>query len=135
MNMKMKSVNADTVKQPPAGSWTNAKVIGNHFYISGMTAHDLNGNAIGGDSMYEQAKETFRKIRDLTLACGAQMNDIIELSIYVTNIAEREEVWKARREFFTGDFPCCTLIEIKGLAVPALKVEIKAHGYIGSSTA
>lgn len=132
--MKMQSVNAPTVKQPKPGAWTNAKLFGNHFYISGMTAHDLEGNVVGGDNMYEQAKETFRKIRDLTIAAGAQMDDIIELSIYVTDIKEREDVWKARREFFTGDFPCCTLVEISGLAIPSLKVEIKAHGYIGAAS-
>lgn len=131
--MKMKSVNAPSVKQPKPGAWTNAKVYGDHFFVSGMTAHDLEGNVVGGDSMYEQAKETFRKIRDLTLAAGAVMDDIIELSIFVTDIGEREEVWRARREFFTGDFPCCTLVEIKGLAIPALKVEIKGHGFIGAS--
>ncbi len=131
--MKMQSINAPSVKQPKPGAWTNAKIYGNHFYISGMTAHDLEGNVVGGDSMYEQAKETFRKIRDLAQAAGAQMDDIIELSIYVTDIKEREEVWRARREFFTGDFPCCTLVAIKELAIPTLKVEIKAQGYIGAS--
>lgn len=131
--MKMKSVSAPTVKEPKPGAWTNAKVYGNQFFISGMTAHDLEGNVVGGDSMYGQAKETFRKIRDLTVAAGAQMDDIIELSIFVTDIGQREEVWRARREFFTGDFPCCTLVEIKGLAIPSLKVEIKAHGFIDSA--
>lgn len=131
--MKMQSVNAPTVKQPKPGVWTNAKIYGNHFFISGMTAHDLEGNAVGGDSMYEQAKETFRKIKALTEAAGARMDDIIELSIYVTNMSEREGVWQARREFFTGDFPCCTLVEVKGLAIPALKVEIKAQGYVGAA--
>ena len=32
------------------------------------------------------------------------MDDIVRVQIYVTDIRLREEVWKARREFFTGDF-------------------------------
>jgi hypothetical protein len=45
-------------------------------------------------------------------------------------------VWRARREFFTGDFPCSTLIEVKRVgspkARPPLKVEINATGVIGA---
>ena len=130
--MKMQSVKAPTVKEPKPGAWTNAKIFGNQFFISGMTAHDLEGHVMGGESMYEQAKATFQKIHDLTLAAGAKMDDIIELNIFVTDIREREEVWRARREYFTGDFPCCTLVEVKGLAIPALKVEIKAMGFVGA---
>jgi 2-iminobutanoate/2-iminopropanoate deaminase len=45
-------------------------------------------------------------------------------------------VWRARREFFSGDFPCSTLIEVKRVgspkASPPLKVEINATGVIGA---
>jgi enamine deaminase RidA (YjgF/YER057c/UK114 family) len=60
------------------------------------------------------------------------MDDIIQLNIFVTDIRQREEVWRARKEFFTGDFPCCTLVEVSGLATPALSVEINATGFIGA---
>jgi 2-iminobutanoate/2-iminopropanoate deaminase len=133
--MKMRSINAPSVKAPKPGTWTNAKVFENQFFVSGMTAHDLEGNVLGDGSMYEQSKITFQKIRDLVEAAGAQMNDIIELNIFVTNIQEREDVWRARKEFFSGDFPCCTLVEVKGLATPHLKVEIKAMGFIGAGAA
>jgi enamine deaminase RidA (YjgF/YER057c/UK114 family) len=42
-------------------------------------------------------------------------------------------VWRARAEYFTGDFPCSTLVEVSGLATPALKVEIEAVGFVGAS--
>jgi enamine deaminase RidA (YjgF/YER057c/UK114 family) len=130
--MLMQSVRTPFVKEPKPGTWTNAKVFQNQFFVSGMTAHDLEGKVQGDGSMYDQTKITFQKIRNLVEAAGAKMNDIIELSIFVTNINEREEVWRARQEFFSGDFPCCTLVEVKGLATPPLKVEIKAMGFIGA---
>ena len=56
--------------------------------------------------------------------------------VYVTNLDENTEVWRARREFFTGDIPCSTLIEVKRVASPKasppLKVEINATGVIGA---
>jgi 2-iminobutanoate/2-iminopropanoate deaminase len=130
--MKMQGIYSPSVKEPKAGTWTNMKRFGDHFFVSGMTAHDLNGGVEGDGSMYSQAKVSFQKIRDLVEAGGGKMNDIIELSIFVTNIGEREEVWRARQEFFTGEFPCCTLVQISGLATPAVKVEIKAQGFFGA---
>lgn len=46
--------------------------------------------------------------------------------IYVIDISRREEVWHARREFFAGDFPVSTLVEVSTLAMPDLKVEVEA---------
>ena len=49
---------------------------------------------------------------------------MVKLNIYVTNIANREEVWRARRESFEGAFPACTLVEVSALA-PDILVEIE----------
>src|SRR5436190_23537077 len=96
-----------------------------------MTAGDGQGGILGDGSMYGQAKETFTKIKHLVEAAGGTMNDIIRLDIYVTDIKQREGVWKARREFFSGDFPTSTLVEVRSLATPQLLVEVNATGFVG----
>jgi enamine deaminase RidA (YjgF/YER057c/UK114 family) len=83
--------------------------------------------------MYSQARETFTKIKHFMEAAGGSMNDIIRVDIYVTDIKQREEVWRARREFFTGDFPASTLVEVRALATPQLLVEVNAIGFLGGS--
>ena len=130
--MKMKRVTSPEVKEPAEGTWSNCKVIGNQFFVSGITAHDLAGSVSGEKDMYSQTKTTFERIRGLVTAAGGSMNDIIKLTIFVTDISERQEVWRARKEFFTGDFPCCSLIGISALATPELKVEIEAVGFLGA---
>jgi enamine deaminase RidA (YjgF/YER057c/UK114 family) len=42
----------------------------------------------------------------------------------VTDIADKDEVGGARRDFFQA--PCSTPVEVKGLVFPELKVEIDA---------
>ena len=101
--MKMKTLHAPSVKEPAPRTWSNAKVCGNQFFVSGMTAQDGQGKIPGDASMYGQAMETFRKIKGMVEAAGAQMDDIIQMNIYVTDIRQRKEVWRARAQFFTGD--------------------------------
>lgn len=133
--MKMMSVRSPHVKDAPAGTWTNAKLFGTQFFVSGMTAHDGNGEVEGDGSMYDQARLTFQKIKHLVNAAGAAMDDVIEMTIYVTDITQRKEVWRARQEFFTGDFPCSTLVEVRALAAPPIHVEISVRGFVGASQA
>ena len=116
------------VSEPQPGTWSNCLVVGGVAYIAGMTA-------TGGDlsDEYTQSKAIFGKIRHLIEAAGGTMADIVSVTIFVTDISQREKVWQARREFFTGDFPCSTLVQVAALANPSLKVEINAVAHIGAS--
>ena len=131
--MKIQRITSPHVKEAPPGTWSNCRVYGNQVFIAGMTAGDGGGGLLGDGSTYSQAKEIFTKIKHLMEAAGGAMNDIIRVDIYVTDIKQREEVWKARREFFTGDFPCSTLVEVRALATPQLVVEVNAIGFLGGS--
>ncbi len=129
-----KQITSPQVPEPPPETWSNCLVVGDQFWVAGMTAR--NGTEIiGGDSMYEQAKAIFGKIKHLVEAAGGRMDDIVKVTIFVTDIARREEVWRARREFFTGAFPCSTLVEVSALAMPELLVEVEAVGVLGAGGA
>ena len=130
--MLMKRIKSEHVPDPLPETWSNCKVVGNHFFVSGMTAHDQQGNISGAGSIYKQAQNCFQKIKHLVEASGGKMNDIVRVNVYVTDIKQREEVWRARREFFTGDFPCSTLVEVSALSPPGILVEVEAQGFIGA---
>jgi enamine deaminase RidA (YjgF/YER057c/UK114 family) len=131
--MKMQRVTSPHVKEPPPGTWSNCRVYGNQVFVAGMTAGDGKGGVLGDGSTYSQAKETFTKIKHFMEAAGGTMNDIIRVDIYVTDMKQREGVWNARKEFFTGDFPASTLVEVRALATPQLLVEVNAIGFLGGS--
>ena len=116
------------VSEPPAGTWSNCLVAGGIAYIAGMTAR---GSTEADE--YAQAKAILGKIRHLVEAAGGSMADIVKVTIFVTDITQREKVWQARREVFTGNFPASTLVQVAALANPSLKVEIEAVAHIGAS--
>jgi enamine deaminase RidA (YjgF/YER057c/UK114 family) len=114
------------IPEPAPGTWSNCLVAGGVAYVAGMTAS-------GGDltDEYTQAKGIFTKIRHLVEAAGGSMADIVTVTIFVTDISQREKVWQARREFFTGNFPASTLVQVAALAAPEILVEIEAIAHIG----
>jgi 2-iminobutanoate/2-iminopropanoate deaminase len=120
------------VPEPVAGTWSNCLVADGVAYVAGMTARAAGQSGAAGDE-YAQAREIFGKIRHLVEAAGGSMADVVKVTIFVTDITQREKVWQARREFFSGNFPTSTLVQVAALADPSLKVEINAVAHIGAS--
>jgi 2-iminobutanoate/2-iminopropanoate deaminase len=119
------------VPEPEPRTWSNCLVVDGIAYIAGMVARGKDGKVIDGDE-YDQARLIFAKLRHLVEAAGGVMADIVKLTIFVTDITQRERVWRARAEVFTDDFPVSTLVQVAALAQPAIKVEIDAIAHIGA---
>ncbi|TFW32903.1 RidA family protein [Massilia horti] len=133
--MNKERIISPAVVEPPEGLWSNCLRVGNIAYISGMTARGPDRETILGDNEYDQAKVVFQKIKDLVEAAGGVMNDIVKMTIFVTRIEHNTDVWRARKEFFTGDFPACTLVQVSKLAKGQILLEIEAIAHIGCSQA
>lgn len=131
--MAITRVQSPHVPEPPPGRWSNCLLVNGIAYVSGMTARSPDGATMEGKEEYEQARAIFTKIRHLVEAAGGTMADVVKVTIFVVNIAQREEVWRARREAFTGNFPASTLVEVRKLASPEILVEIEAVAHIGAS--
>ena len=129
--MKIERVTSPYVAEPPPGRWSNALRVGDMLFISGMVSRANDGTIEGRDE-YEQAKVIFGKIRSLVEAAGGAMADVVKMTIYVVNIKNNTAVWRARQEFFSGDFPCSTLDEVRSLATPEILVEIESIASIGA---
>jgi len=95
-----------------------------------MVSRSNDGKTIEGKGEYEQAKIIFTKIRNLVEAAGGTMDDVVRVTIYVVNIRQNTEVWRARQEFFKGDFPASTLVQVAALGTPEILVEIEAIAHI-----
>jgi len=131
--MKKTRITAPAVAEPASETWSNCLVSGDLFFVSGLTSRGRDGKTIEGAGEYEQAKIVFSKMKALVEAAGANMDDVLKLTIFVTDVGKNTEVWRARREFFSGDFPAASLVEVSALATPEIRVEIEAMGRIGAS--
>jgi 2-iminobutanoate/2-iminopropanoate deaminase len=137
INFKEKPVPRTKVSVPDVaevgpGLWSNAIRAGDTLFISGQVARPFEGGtAIVGKDEYEQTRQIFSRIERIVKAAGGTMDDLVKMTIYMVDIKNNTEVWRARREFFEGDFPASTLVEVRSLAKPEVLVEIETVAYLG----
>lgn len=130
--MPRNKVTVPSVAEADPGLWTNGIRAGDFLYISGQVARPFEGGkTLVGTNEYEQARHIFDRIKRICEAAGGSMADVVKMTIYVVDITKNTEVWKARREFFSGDFPASTLVEVRSLAGKETLVEIEAVAYLG----
>tara|TARA_B100001123_G_C14470517_1_gene694189 strand:+ start:66 stop:470 length:405 start_codon:yes stop_codon:yes gene_type:complete len=110
---------------------SQAQRVGDLIYVSGQVAYNNERRSVGGNSAYSQSRHVFGRIKALVEAAGAKMDDIIKVTMYTTDMRFQPDIWKARREFFSGDFPCSTLVEVTSLVRPEFLIEIEAIAYVG----
>lgn len=118
------------VAEAPPGRWSNAILAGEFLFIAGQVSRANDGKTIEGKGEYEQSKIIFGKIKNLVEAAGGTTDDVVRVTIYVVDIRQNTEVWRARQEFFTGDFPASTLVQVAALGTPEVLVEIEAIAHI-----
>ena len=132
--MPRTKVTVSKVAEVEPGLWSNCIRAGDFLFISGQVARPLEGGrTLVGGNEYEQAKQIFSRIEAICEGAGGSLDDIVKMTIFMVNIRNNTEVWRARREFFTGDFPASTLVEVRSLAGPETLVEIEAVAYLGKS--
>ena len=132
---KQRFISPDVAEYPP-GHWSNTIRVGDQIWLSGFTARSNDLKTIQGvGSAYEQTKVIFSKVKACLEAAGSSLADVVNMNIFVTNMADNKEIWRARQEFFTGDFPCSTLVQVASLANPEILLEIQCQAMAGSGAA
>lgn len=124
-------VQASSLGELTTATWSNALLIGNEVVMSGMTGHPATRHAAQAGAplgAYEQTLAVLAKVLALVEAAGGHIGNIYRLTVYVTAIHHKDEVGRARRDFFAGfaHYPTSTLVEVSGLVFPELVVEIEA---------
>ena len=111
-------------------TWSNALVVGQEVVLSGQTAHPASRDAAQSGAplgAYEQTLVVLRKVQALLEAAGGGVHNIVKLVVYLTDIADKDEVGRARRDFFAqAPYPASTLVAVSALVFPELRVEIDA---------
>jgi enamine deaminase RidA (YjgF/YER057c/UK114 family) len=71
-------------------------------------------------------------MRAVLKEAGCRFEDVVKVTVYLTDVDDRPKINPARQEVFGDARPASTLVEVSRLAVPGAKVEIDAVALIPS---
>lgn len=99
---------------------------GGTLYLSGIAPLDEAGRVVGGPDARRQADAVFRTMQTILLAHGAGFADVVKLTVYLRDIADRAGVAQSRARWFAGARPASTLIAVSALGLPDMLLEVDA---------
>lgn len=107
-----------------------AVVAGNRVFLRGQTGFDLDGNFHGVGDVAVQAEQAMTCVETLLAEAGAKLEHICKVTIYITDRAYREPVYRVVGRWLKGVYPCSTGLIVNGLAKPEMLMEIDVEAII-----
>jgi len=129
--MNRREIRVDLLADP-ISHYTDAVVAGELLFISGVVGVDGQGALVGGDDVVAQARQVFENMRAVLDDAGCRFEDIVKVTVYLTDVDDRPKINPVRQEVFGDARPASTLVEVSRLAIPGAKVEIEAVALIPS---
>ncbi len=99
---------------------------GDFIYISGQVAKDENGNMCSGN-IEEETRWTVESIRRILLLDGADLNDVVKVTVYLADGRNFGRYNKIFGEYFPEGRIARTTVEAR--AVIECKIEMDAVAY------
>ena len=110
----------------PISHYADAVRAGDLLFVSGCVPVDADGNLVGGDDVVAQAERVFENIRAVLRAAGASPQDVVKVTVFLTDVDDRPAINPVRQRFFGDVRPASTLVEVGRLAIPGAKIEVEA---------
>ena len=111
---------------PPISHYCDAVRFGDLLFIAGIPPTDAKGRVVGGADVAAQARQVFVNMKMVLDAAGATFADVLKVTVYLLDVNDRKKINPVRQEFFGAARPASTLIGVRELAIPGMKVEIEA---------
>ena len=134
----MSNVTQTTNAPKPVGMYPHARRVGNLLFLSGIGPRDPATDSIPGNEYFAdgrvrrydigmQAKAVFDNVRAVLEASGANWEDLVDVTVYLTDMARDFKAYNAVwAEHFpdAATAPCRTTLGITALPTP-IAIELK----------
>lgn len=104
---------------------------GTMVFLRGQIGQNLDtSESVGKGDPAAQTHQAMQNIQMLLDECGAKMEHVCRIVVYLTDIRYRDEVYRTMGQYLKGVHPVSTGLVVPALARPEWVVEIEATAVI-----
>jgi len=128
--MANKKIVRTGTKWEPLVGYCRAVRVGPHIAVSGCAPVSADGDLVGPDDAYRQAKRCIEIIAAALEEAGGTLKDVVRTRMFVTDISRWEEIARAHQEAFADITPATSMVEVSRLIGEGMLVEIEADAIV-----
>ncbi len=103
-------------KQDTSAGYAQAVKVGDVLYISGTVTAEINEEGV--KQLYSSLDRSLKQY-------GLTFQHVVKENLYTTDIDAMKQFNYVRKQFYKGDFPAATWVQIVRLYMPDVKLEIE----------
>ena len=104
---------------------------GNIVFLRGQVGQDLETReSVGTGDAAAQTEQAMLNVEQLLAEAGAELGDICKITVYLTDRAYREAVYRVIGRWLKGVYPVSTGVIVDGLARPEWVMEMDVTAVI-----
>ncbi len=126
--MKKQVIRTDLAPSSPL--FSQGVKAGPHIYISGMVGVDPATKQMAGTTVQEQTRQSLRNCKAILEAGGATLDDVVQVTVLLTNPADFAAMNEEYTKVFATDPPARAVGKL-GVALPNVLVSIVMTAYVG----
>ena len=107
-----------TDKAPQAPFYSQAIVSGDHIFVAGQI-HLLSDGSLVGGSPEEKLAQVMNNIKVILEAAGSSLDNVVKLTMYVTDIADLAVINPAYTKYFSDPYPAREAVCVAALPLGA----------------
>jgi 2-iminobutanoate/2-iminopropanoate deaminase len=110
----------------PISHFTDAVQAGDLLFVSGIVPVDEERRLVGEGDVVVQAWRVFENMRSVLAAAGCTFADVVKVTVFLLDVADRPLINPVREEVFGDSRPASTLVEVSALVIPGARIEVEA---------
>ena len=108
----------------PVASYSQAVRVGSVVSVAGQGGFDPATGQLAGPDVGDQTTQTFKNIAAALGACGATLDDVARVDVYLATLSDFAEMNERYAQVFAAPYPTRTTVGVE--LPPGMKVEITA---------
>ena len=111
------------------GAYSQGIAIDQFVFTSGQIGIDPKSGLLISDNFKAEVIQTLNNVKSVIESGGSNINNLVKLSVFVTDLSNFKLVNEVFADFFKGEYPARSVVEVSALPLNA-NIEIEAIGKV-----